>query len=192
MSSLSPAATGSKRSGFMTSGWEPGSVSASLTRLFEISHCDRPSYMRTGSVSSGKFNNRRSFQAKLCNVPLIAMMKPDPTSADRSEARHGEQLTASRDRSVLRTLKSLLCRGGEEKRFGQRTLRRNNEFRNTCYRPNRLNLLSSTVGPAPRSNFLREIRIRTNFTVHESAGFWARSPAHRRRFLCAANGRHRL
>ena len=33
-----------------------------------------------------------------------------------------------------------LCCGLGRKRFGQRTLRRNNEYKNTCHHPNRLNL----------------------------------------------------
>jgi hypothetical protein len=46
-----------------------------------------------------------------------------------------------------------------QKRFGQRTLRRNNEYKKTCYHPNRLNLLSLTVGSGARSSFLRKIRV---------------------------------
>ena len=45
-----------------------------------------------------------------------------------------------------------------QKRFGQRTLRRNNESEKSCYHPNRLNLLTLTTGRAVCSNFLREIR----------------------------------
>jgi hypothetical protein len=40
-----------------------------------------------------------------------------------------------------------------KKRFGRRTVRRNNFQKNSCNRPNRLNLLHSTVCSGARSNF---------------------------------------
>jgi len=46
-----------------------------------------------------------------------------------------------------------------KKRFGQRTLRRNNEYKKTCNHPNRLNLLTLTVRSGARSTFLRKIRV---------------------------------
>jgi hypothetical protein len=46
-----------------------------------------------------------------------------------------------------------------KKRFGQRTLRRNNESKKSCYHPNRLNLLTLTTGRTVCSNFLLEIRV---------------------------------
>ncbi|PYI44832.1 MAG: hypothetical protein DMF11_13825 [Verrucomicrobia bacterium] len=48
----------------------------------------------------------------------------------------------------------------DKKRFGQRTLRRNNEYKKPCNHPNRLNLLTLTLCSDPRSNFLRKIRVR--------------------------------
>src|SRR6266700_4182407 len=45
----------------------------------------------------------------------------------------------------------------QKKRFRRCTLRRNNESKKAYYRPNRLNLLSWTVRPGSRSNFLRKI-----------------------------------
>src|SRR6266487_3879109 len=47
----------------------------------------------------------------------------------------------------------------QQKRFGQRTLRRNNESKKSCDHPNRLNLLTLTTGRTVCSNFLREIRV---------------------------------
>jgi len=46
-----------------------------------------------------------------------------------------------------------------KKRFGQRTLRRNNESKKSCYHPNRLNLLTLTTGRTVCSNFLLKIRV---------------------------------
>src|SRR5436309_9878135 len=46
----------------------------------------------------------------------------------------------------------------DQKRFGQRTPRRNNKYEKTCRRPNRLNLLNWTPIVARRSNFLRKSR----------------------------------
>ena len=48
-----------------------------------------------------------------------------------------------------------------KKRFGQRTLRRNNEYKNTCNHPNRLNLLSWTARLGSRSNYLRKKWVKT-------------------------------
>src|SRR5207248_2803915 len=53
-----------------------------------------------------------------------------------------------------------------KKRFGQHTLRRNNESRNTCHRPNRLNLLNWTATSGPRSNFLRKKWVKTGGKTH--------------------------
>src|SRR6266581_7461196 len=50
--------------------------------------------------------------------------------------------------------------GYNKKRFGQRTLRRNNESKKSCNHPNRLNLLTLTAYGDARSNFLRKIRVR--------------------------------
>ena len=58
-------------------------------------------------------------------------------------------------RSLLRPL----WRESVQKRFGQRTLRRNNESKKSCDHPNRLNLLTLTMGRTVCSNFLREIRV---------------------------------
>ena len=50
-------------------------------------------------------------------------------------------------------------RGAEhkQKRFGQRTLRRNNEYKKTCNYPNRLNLLNLTAGLRPTFKFFTKI-----------------------------------
>ena len=47
----------------------------------------------------------------------------------------------------------MLRRDQGKKRFGQRTLRRNNKYEKTCRYPNRLNLLNSTAGLGGRSIF---------------------------------------
>src|SRR5438034_9039329 len=46
-----------------------------------------------------------------------------------------------------------------KKRFGQRTLRSNNEYKKTCHHPNHLNPWSLTVASGARSTFLRKIRV---------------------------------
>jgi hypothetical protein len=57
-------------------------------------------------------------------------------------------------------LKSFWAGSNPEKKIrAARAVRRNNESRNTRYRPNRLNLFSWTAKFATRSNLLRQIRV---------------------------------
>jgi len=65
----------------------------------------------------------------------------------------------SRQAAPLEAFYVLFGANQYKKRFGQRTLRRNNESKKSCYHPNRLNLLTLTTGRTVCSNFLREIRV---------------------------------
>jgi len=71
--------------------------------------------------------------------------------------------TGPRPFSASRAARSLftssLSANQYKKRFGQRTLRRNNESKKSCYHPNRLNLLTLTTGRTVCSNFLLKIRV---------------------------------
>src|SRR6266480_965156 len=69
------------------------------------------------------------------------------------------QVRGARRARTLDRVRLALCLKSDKKRFGQSTLRRNNESRKSCYHPNRLNLLALTAGYGLCSNFLRRIRV---------------------------------